>query len=106
VASLTDLPASRAVLCDLTPRELLTIAGSALPARSRRRLRRWRYGPGVFKLDYALDSPIPWRAPDVALAGTVHLGGTPAEIVAAERAPSEGRHAERPFVLLAQHTLF
>jgi phytoene dehydrogenase-like protein len=106
VTSLRDLPPARTVLCDVTPRQLLTIAADALPTRYRRRLERWQYGPGVFKLDYALDGPIPWRAPDVARAATVHLGGSAAEIVEAELAPWHGRNAERPFVLLAQQTLF
>jgi phytoene dehydrogenase-like protein len=106
VVSLRDLPRARAVLCDVTPRQLLGLAGDLLPERYRRRLERWRYGPGTFKLDYALDGPIPWRNPEVAQAGTVHLGGSFAEIAESERAAWEGRHAERPFVLLAQHTLF
>ena len=103
--SLGDLPQSGVVLCDLTPRQLLELAGDRLPPREQRRLRRWQYGPGVFKLDYALDAPIPWRAPEVADAGTVHLGSA-AEIVESERAVWEGRHPERPFVLLAQQSLF
>ena len=106
VMSLRDLPRAGTVICDVTPHQLLTLAGDLLPPRYRGRLRRWRYGPGVFKLDYALDGPIPWRAPEVARAATVHLGGSPAEIVAAERAPWEDRHAERPSVLLAQQSLF
>jgi len=106
VTSLRDLPRAGVVVCDVTPRQLLTLAGDLLPPRYRGRLRRWRYGAGVFKADYALDGPIPWRSPDVARAATVHLGGTPAEIVAAELAPWQGRHAERPFVLLAQQSLF
>ena len=106
VESLRDLPRSDAVLCDVTPRQLLALAGDLLPTRYRHRLDRWRYGPGVFKLDYALDGPIPWRAPDLSRAATVHLGGSPAEIVEAEHAPWHGRHAERPFVLLAQQSLF
>src|SRR6185295_17858856 len=71
-----------------------------------RRLGHFRQGPGAFKVDYALDEPIPWAAEDCARAGTVHLGGTLPEIAESERAPWRGRHAERPFVLLAQHTLF
>jgi phytoene dehydrogenase-like protein len=106
ITSLTELPRSDVVLCDVTPRQLLTLAGDTLPPRYRRRLERWRYGPGVFKVDYALDGPIPWRAREVASAGTVHLGSSPAEIVEAERAPWRGRHAERPFVLVAQQSLF
>jgi phytoene dehydrogenase-like protein len=106
VSSLRELPPSDIVLCDVTPRQLLQLAGEQLPPRFRRRLERWRYGPGVFKVDYALDDPIPWRAPEVAQAATVHIGGLVGEIVAAERAPWEGRHADRPFVLLAQPSLF
>ena len=106
VTSLQHLPRSDMVFCDVTPRQLLALAGDELPDRYRRRLRRWSYGPGVFKLDYALDGPIPWRAPEVADAATVHLGGSPEEIVEAERAPWQGRHAQRPFVLLAQQSLF
>jgi phytoene dehydrogenase-like protein len=106
VRSLRDLPRSHLVLCDVTPRQLLTLAGDRLPPRYRRRLQRWRYGPGVFKADYALDGPIPWRAPNVGSAATVHLGGSPAELVESERACWEGRHADKPFVLLAQQSLF
>ncbi len=106
VSSLRELPSSRLVLCDVTPKQLLALAGERLPPRYRRRLQRWRYGPGVFKLDYALDGPIPWRAAEVAEAGTVHVGGSLAEIAESERAVWEGRHAERPFILLAQQSLF
>jgi phytoene dehydrogenase-like protein len=106
ISSLRELPSGKVVLCDVTPRQLLAIAGDVLPHGYRRRLERWRYGPGAFKLDYALDRPIPWRAPEVAEAGTVHLGGTLDEIANSERAAWEGRHAERPFVLLAQQSLF
>jgi phytoene dehydrogenase-like protein len=106
VTSLRALPRASTVICDVTPPQLLALADDLLPQRYRRRLRRWRTGPGVFKLDYALDGLIPWRAPDVARAATVHLGGSPAEIVEAERAPWQQRHAERPFVLLAQQSLF
>jgi phytoene dehydrogenase-like protein len=105
VKSLRDLPPSDLVLCDVSPTALATLAGGALPTRYRRRLERWRYGPGIFKVDYALDGPIPWRAAEVAEAGTVHLGGTFEEI-ADERAAWEGRHSEQPFVLLAQQSLF
>ena len=106
VKALRDLPPRDVTLCDVTPRQLLGLAGELLPARYSRRLSRWRYGPGVFKVDYALDGPIPWRAPEVAQAATVHLGGSLAEIAASERDAWEGRHAEKPFVLLAQHSLF
>jgi len=106
VRSLAELPAADAILFDVTPRQLLAIAGNALPTRYRASLERFRYGPGVFKLDWALDGPIPWTNADVTRAGTVHLGGTLDEIVASEAAPHAGRHAERPYVLLAQQSLF
>jgi phytoene dehydrogenase-like protein len=106
VTSLRELPRSDFVLCDVTPRQLDAMAGDLLPQRYRRRLRQWRYGPGVFKLDYALDGPIPWSAPEVAEAATVHLGGSLAELGDSERTVWEGRHAERPFVLVAQQSLF
>ncbi len=106
VSSLSQLPRSKLVLCDVTPKQLVALAGDLLPHRYRRRLERWRYGPGAFKLDYALDGPIPWLAPEVGEAGTVHVGGSLAEIADSERAAWGGRHAERPFVLLAQQSLF
>jgi phytoene dehydrogenase-like protein len=106
VSSLSQLPSSKLVLCDVTPKQLASLAGDLLPGRYRRRLERWRYGPGAYKLDYALDGPIPWTAPEVVDAGTVHLGGTLEEIGDSERAAWNGQHAERPYVLLAQQTLF
>ena len=106
VQSIDDLPAGRAILFDLTPRQILGIAGKRLPTGYRRKLETYRYGPGAFKMDWALDGPIPWRAPDCGRASTVHLGGTLQEIAASERAVWEGRHPERPFVLLAQQSLF
>jgi phytoene dehydrogenase-like protein len=90
----------------VTPRQLLCIAGDSLPSRYKQQLERYRYGVGVFKLDLALDGPIPWKAPACARAGTVHVGGTLSEIAAAERAIWKGEHPERPFVLLAQQSLF
>jgi phytoene dehydrogenase-like protein len=104
VGSLAELPPSSAVVLDLTPRQVVAVAGPSLPSRYRRRLARYRYGPGTFKLDWALAQPIPWRAADCARAGTVHLGGGAAEIAAAAAAPFAGRHAERPFVILGQPT--
>ncbi len=106
VRSLDDLQDAELVLCDVTPRQLLRIAGSKLPDGYRRKLENYRYGAGVFKLDWALDSPIPWRAADCARAGTVHLGGTLEEIAASERAPSQGAICDRPYVILAQPSLF
>ena len=106
VTSLRELPPSKVVLCDVTPRQLIALAHDLLPHRYRRRLQAWQYGPGVFKLDYALEGPIPWLAPEVAQAATVHLGGSLVEIAEAERAPWQGRPADRPFVLLAQQSLF
>ncbi|GAA3234998.1 NAD(P)/FAD-dependent oxidoreductase [Pseudonocardia petroleophila] len=102
VGDLGELPDAPITLLDLTPRQLLAVAGDRLPAGYRRRLERYRYGPGVFKVDYALDGPVPWTDPAVAAAGTVHLGGTFAEVAAAERAVARGRNPERPFVLGVQ----
>lgn len=106
VASLDDLPSSDAVIFDLTPRQILAIAGDRFPAAYRRQLEHFRYGPGVFKLDLALDGPVPWRAEACRSAGTVHLGGTLSEIAFAEREVAQGRLPERPFVLVAQQSLF
>jgi phytoene dehydrogenase-like protein len=106
IRSLADLPPARAVLCDVTPRQLLALAGDTLPETYQRQLRRFRYGPGVFKIDFALDGPIPWASPECLRAGTVHLGGAPDEIAAGERSVSRGVIPERPFVLLAQQSLF
>ena len=102
----TDELEATTVLCDVVPRELVRIAGSQLPSRYAARLARFPHGPGAFKVDFALDGPIPWTVAECTRAGTVHLGGTLAEIQASERAPWSGQHAERPFVLLAQHSLF
>lgn len=106
VTSLDALPPARAILLDLTPRQFVALAGSRLPAGYRRRLLRYRYGPGVCKVDYALDGPVPWHDPTCTLAGTVHLGGTLPEIAASERAVWQGQHTPRPFVLVAQSSLF
>ena len=106
VRSIDDLPPARIVLADVSPRELLQIAGHRFPPAFRRQLERYRYGPGAYKLDYALDGPIPWSAPACALAGTVHLGGHFEEILESEAAVWQGRVAPRPFVLLAQPSLF
>ena len=106
VASLSELAGTRTVLLDVTPRQFVAIAGDLLPGSYRRRLEGFRYGPGVFKLDWALDGPIPWMAPGCGSAATVHLGGTIEEIAASERAPWRGEASERPYVLLAQQSLF
>jgi phytoene dehydrogenase-like protein len=106
VRSLRDFPAAGPALFDVTPRQLLAIAGDVLPGRYRRSLQEFRYGPGIFKMDWALDGPIPWLAPDCARAGTVHLGGELEEIAASEAAPWQGRTSARPFVILAQPTNF
>jgi len=106
VQSLDEVAGARATLVDVTPRQLVRLAGDRLPERYARRLGRYRYGPGVFKLDWALDGPIPWTAPEVARAGTVHLGGTLDQIAASEHSAVRGEHHERPFVLLVQSSLF
>ncbi|HEX9444035.1 MAG TPA: NAD(P)/FAD-dependent oxidoreductase [Candidatus Binatia bacterium] len=106
IEALGQLPNARAVVCDLTPRQLVQIAGDRLPRRFRQKLERYRYGMGVFKIDWALDGPIPWKNEACGRAGTVHLGGALEEIALSERAAWEGRPCERPFVLLTQPSLF
>ena len=106
VDSLDKLPVASAVLLDVGARELGRISGDRLPTGYRRKLDAFRYGPGVFKIDWALDAPIPWTAAECGEAGTVHLGGTLEEIADAEAAVWRGEHPERPFVLLAQPTMF
>lgn len=100
------LEGARVALLDVSPKTLVKIAGARLPASYLARLARFRYGPGVFKVDWALGGPIPWRAEGCRRAGTVHVGGTFEEIALALRDPWEGRHAERPFVLVGQQSLF
>jgi phytoene dehydrogenase-like protein len=106
VRSLADLPPSRVVLLDLTPRQVVAVAGEALPAGYRKRLSRYRYGPAVWKVDYALSEPVPWTNPDCRRAGFLHVGGTLEEIATAEAAVANGRRPDRPFVLVAQSSLF
>ncbi|MCC3152321.1 NAD(P)/FAD-dependent oxidoreductase [Hymenobacter sp. BT770] len=106
VRSLAQLPSARAVLLDVTPAQLMQIAGHSLSSIYQWQLRRYRYGMGVFKVDWALAEPIPFTAPECTQAGTVHLGNTLEEIAAGERAASRGQHPNRPFVLLAQQSLF
>jgi phytoene dehydrogenase-like protein len=103
---LGELTGADAILLDLTPRQVIAVAGSALPEPTRGELARYRYGPGAFKIDWALSAPIPWRDPQCSTAATVHIGGTLAELVESEAAPWGGTHAERPFVLLVQPSLF
>ncbi|MEW9531087.1 phytoene desaturase family protein [Microbispora sp. NPDC049125] len=102
VRSLGDVPQAGSILLDLTPRQVLAVAGDRLPALYRRRLGRFRYGPGVFKLDWALSGPVPWADPAVGEAATVHLGGTLEEIAHGEAEVARGRHPERPYVLVVQ----
>lgn len=106
ITKLAELPKARAILCDITPRQFLVMAGHRVESSERRKLEKFRSGPGVFKLDWALDGPIPWNAAACGRAGTVHLGNTFEEIAKSERAAWAGDHVERPFVLLAQPSLF
>jgi phytoene dehydrogenase-like protein len=106
VESLAPLSNFDLILCDVTPRQLLNIAGERLSKTYKRQLARFRYGPGVFKVDYALKCPIPWKASECGRAATVHLGGSFEEIAASEKAVRTGEHPDRPFVLLAQPSLF
>jgi phytoene dehydrogenase-like protein len=106
IETLAQLPNYDLVLCDVTPRQLLKLAGERLSRTYQRRLQSYRYGPGVFKVDYALNSPIPWRARECLRAVTVHLGGRFEDIAASEKAVQNGEHPDRPFVLLAQPSLF
>jgi phytoene dehydrogenase-like protein len=106
VTSLDGLPSSRAVLFDTGPRQMLRIAGDELPRRYARQLRRYRYGPGVFKVDWALDGPVPWTAPECSRAGTIHVGGTFGEIASYERLIARGEHPDAPFVLVSQQSRF
>lgn len=104
--SLKEIPPARTVLFDVTPRSFVNIAGDALPPGYRRALSRYRYGPGVCKVDYALSAPIPWRSPDCARAGSVHIGGSLEEIQASESRVWAGEHVEHPYTLLVQPTIF
>jgi phytoene dehydrogenase-like protein len=106
VESFDQLPPARAVFFDLGPRQILKIAGDRFPSGYRRQLAGYRYGCGTFKIDWALDGPIPWTNERVVKAATVHVGGTLDEIALAEHEVGQGRHPDRPFVLLAQHSLF
>ena len=106
VRTLDELPSCRVILCDVTPKQLLALAGKRLSPSYRRRLQRYRYGMGAFKIDWALSNPVPWKAQACARAATVHLGGTLQEIAASERAAWRGDHTAEPFVLAVQPSLF
>lgn len=106
VSDLAELPPRQATLFNLTPKQILSLAASKIPDRYVAKLEKFRYGPGVFKMDLALDGPIPWQNPECRKAGTLHLGGTADEIVQSEQEVGRGKHPEKPFVLLAQHSLF
>ena len=106
VRSLRDVPESRTVFFDVSPRQLADIAGDALPASYVKKLRRFRFGPGVFKVDWALDGPIPWKAAECARSATVHIGGTLEEIAAHEHSVFYGKMTDKPFVLCAQQSMF
>ena len=106
VASIESLPDCDVILCDLSPRQLLRIAGGQLSDSYKRELEHFRFGPGIFKVDYALNSPIPWRAPECLRAATVHLGGSFEELAESESAMRQEKHSDRPFVLFVQPTLF
>ena len=102
INELDELPKASAVLLDISPRQLARMAGDRMPGRYARSLERFRYGPGVCKVDWALDGPVPWRARACLQAGTVHVAGTYAEVAASEADVAAGRHPERPYCLLAQ----
>jgi phytoene dehydrogenase-like protein len=106
VSDIDQLPYARVILLDLTPRQVVQLAGHRLPPGYRRALERYRYGPGIFKIDWALSEPIPWSDPNCRRAATVHLGGTIDEIAASEAAAWTQRPSDRPYVLVAQPSLF
>ena len=106
IKNIDELPPARAILCDIGPRELIKVAGHRLPPSFVRSLQRYRYGPGAFKIDWALHSPIPWKDQNCFRAATLHLGGTLEEIAQSEAEVWEGKHSKKPLVLLAQQSLF
>lgn len=106
VESIDCFSSSKVILCDITPKQLLKISGHQLPEHYKKSLCSYRYGPGVFKIDWALSSPIPWKSRECLRAGTVHIGGTLKEIAASEAEVWQGKHPERPFIILSQPSLF
>jgi phytoene dehydrogenase-like protein len=106
ISSSRELPSARVILVDITPQQLLRLAGDDFPPSYRWELQKYQYGPGVFKIDWALNSAIPWRANECRRAGTLHLGGSMEEIAAGEQAVASGRCPEKPLTLLAQQSLF
>ncbi|RZL36072.1 MAG: NAD(P)/FAD-dependent oxidoreductase [Pedobacter sp.] len=106
VNSLKDIPPAKAILFDLTPKQILKIVGDKFPENYRKKLAKYRYGAGVFKIDWALSSPIPFKNPECSLASTVHLGGTQQEIIDSEKSLVTNKHSESPFVILTQNSLF
>lgn len=106
INAIKDIPAARATLFDVTPKQLLAIAGESFPSRFKRKLQQFRYGPGVFKMDWALNGPVPWQASECKQAATAHLGGSFQEILDSERDAWEGRINARPFIILCQPSLF
>ncbi len=105
VASIDELPSARVYLLDLMPGAAADVADGHLPSRTARGLKNWRHGPGVFKVDYAISQPVPWRDSTLEKAGTVHLGGLYEEVASAERAPWNGNHVEEPFLILTQPSI-
>src|SRR5688572_6048146 len=106
VKALAELPRAQVVMCDVTPRQMLSMTGNELPPGFRKKLQRYRYGPGAFKIDWALKGPVPWKVPECLQAATVHLGGSYEEISASESATWRGQHSDRPFVIVCQPSLF
>ena len=106
IETLDQLPPSKIILCDITPKQLLNLAGNQLPPKYRAQLEAYRYGPGVFKIDWALNHPIPWKNPACSLAGTLHIGGTAQELILSEQQIWNRQLPDKPFVLVAQQSLF
>jgi phytoene dehydrogenase-like protein len=106
IESIENLPPHKLLLLDITPGQFLKMAEKQLPVRDKKRLGRYKYGPGVFKIDWLLDGEIPWKSPECLMAGTIHIGGSLEEIIDAERAVFQGQHPEKPFIMLAQPSLF